>query len=74
MSGIAVAERRAKVSQERSAMSPIGAAAGSPPPQVNAAPPPPPKKDRDGDYDNNRPDGDKQSSNPNLGNNVNIKA
>jgi len=54
-------------------MTSIGSVAGSPPPSVNAAPPPP-KKDRDGDYDNNRPDGDKQSANPNLGNNVNIKA
>jgi hypothetical protein len=54
------------------AMTSIGSVAGSPPPAVNAAPPPP-KKDRDGDYDNNRPDGDKQSANPNLGNNLNIK-
>ena len=54
-------------------MSSIGAVSGSPPPpQANAAPPP--KKDRDGDYDNNRPDGDKQSSNPNVGQTVNIKA
>ncbi len=55
-------------------MSSIGAVSGSPPPpSVNAAPPPP-KKDRDGDYDNNRPDGDKLSSNPNVGQNVNVKA
>lgn len=53
-------------------MSSIGAVSGShQPPPVNAAPPP--KKDRDGDYDNNRPDGDKQSSNPNVGQNLNVK-
>ena len=53
-------------------MSSIAAVSGPPAqPQAAAAPP---KKDRDGDYDNNRPDGDKQSSNPNLGNNVNVKA
>ncbi len=54
-------------------MSLIGAISGPPtPPQTNAAPPP--KKDLDGDYDNNRPDGDKQSANPNIGNNLNIRA
>lgn len=53
-------------------MSPIGAVSGPPTPQQAAAVVP--QKDRDGDYDNNRPDGDKQSANPNVGQNVNIKA
>lgn len=54
-------------------MTSIGAVHSSPP-QANAAPPPAPKKDRDGDYDNNRPDTDRQTANPNVGNNLNVKA
>ena len=55
-------------------MSSICAVSGSPTPApapVSAAP----KKDRDGDYDNNRPDtAATGSANPNVGQNVNIKA
>ena len=55
-------------------MNSISAVSGSPPPApapVSAAP----KKDRDGDYDNNRPDvASGGSSNPQVGQNVNIKA
>ena len=53
-------------------MSSIGTVSGSPPPApVSAAP----KKDREGDYDNNRPDAASGgSSNPQVGQNVNIKA
>ena len=54
-------------------MNSIGAVSGPhTPPQANAAPPP--QKDRDGDYDNNRSDVNTQSANPNVGQNVNIKA
>jgi hypothetical protein len=54
-------------------MTSIGAVSGPPqPPHANAALPP--QKDRDGDYDNNRPPPPSQSSNPSVGQNVNIKA
>ena len=54
-------------------MSSIAAASGSyQPPPIGAVPPP--KKDRDGDNDNNRTVGDKQSANPDVGQKLNIKA
>ena len=54
-------------------MNSIGAVSGPPIPQQSAAAAPP-QKDRDGDYDNNRSDGAQSSSNPNVGQNLNIKA
>ena len=54
-------------------MSSIGAVSGAPTPPAPSSPPPVRPKDKDGDDDDNRPDAAAKSSNPQVGNNVNIK-